>query len=211
MADDAILKSMRDCSDDELLDITSGAALNYTDHARRVAEAVLRERHVELPLNLDELRKLGAAVSAEVDRLRSESEQEQGRAVGRAWGVHLAIFGVSSFILAVVGPLLPIPIPFGEAIPIAAFIAVIGSHMLDVSTGHGERSDDEDVWRVPEELWLAHRRLREARSRARTAAESPLGESQEQTADDRPAIRKAQFEPTNHGTAHNSGRPPNDR
>jgi hypothetical protein len=169
MADDAILKSMRDCSDEELLAITFGAALGYTDRGRVIAEAVLRERCVELPPNLEELRRQGAAVSAEVDRLRTEAEQAGDRAITRDWGIRLAILGVGGFVLPFVGLQFRILIPFGAAIPIAAVVAAVGGYILVVGS------------------------TSEGRARARTAADSPSA-AQPQTPEARPGDTERSIE-----------------
>src|SRR5690349_25167219 len=103
MSDDDVIRSMRDTSDEELLAITSGVAMGYTDPARAIAEAVLRERRVSLPSDLKHLRKLGAAAEVEANRRHAELLATHDRLLGRRLGTKLLIVGVGGFILPFFG------------------------------------------------------------------------------------------------------------
>ena len=130
MNDDAIIRSMRSTSDEELLAITSGTAMGYTDQARAIAEAVLRERRVRLPPDLKELRKRGAIAEAEANRISSELDAAGDRALGRKFGIKLILLGFGSFVLPILDQLKPL----GWAIRFAALIIVIAGCILAVQT-----------------------------------------------------------------------------
>src|SRR5512139_1114840 len=120
MSDDAIMRTMRNTSDEELLAITSGAAMGYTDQARVLAEGVLRERRVQLPADLKELRKHAATAEAEADRSTAELDTARDRVVGRALGIRLIVLGVGAFVLPIFGLQFRVLRPLGLAIPVAA-------------------------------------------------------------------------------------------
>jgi hypothetical protein len=92
--------------------------------------AVLRERSVESPVDLEEFRKQGHAVAAEVDRQRSEAERAQRLAIERAWGIRLMIIGIGAFILPVAGVQFLVLAPFGAGIPVAAVIIAAAGFVL---------------------------------------------------------------------------------
>jgi hypothetical protein len=134
MSADDIIRSMRDSSDEELLAITSGAAMGYTEQARAIAEEVLRERHVQLPPNLEESRKRGADAEVEANRLNADQVAAQDRALGRAWGIRLIVIGIGGFVLPIAGLQFELLMPFGSALPIAAAIVAIVGYILLVRT-----------------------------------------------------------------------------
>lgn len=55
--------------------ITSHAEMGYTDRARAIAEAVLRERRVPLPADLKELRKRDAGAAHAPPKTNSRTSQ----------------------------------------------------------------------------------------------------------------------------------------
>ena len=145
MGDDDILRSMRNASDEELLAITSGAEMGYTDWARSVAEAVLRERRVALPADLRELRKRAAASEAEAARLNADRQAATDRALGRKLGAKLLIVGVGGFILPFFGVQFHVLKPLGLAMPIGAGILAIIGYILMESTGPRESQTNRDT------------------------------------------------------------------
>jgi hypothetical protein len=134
MTDDAIIRSMRNTSDEELLAIVAGAAMGYTHQARAIAEGVLRERRVQLPADLKELRRRAATAEAEADRRMAELDAARDRAVGRAWGIRLIVIGLGAFVLPVFGLQFRVLMPFGLVLPIAAAIIAISGYILVVRT-----------------------------------------------------------------------------
>jgi hypothetical protein len=140
MNDDAIVRSMRKTSDEELLAITSGAEMGYTDQARAIAEMVLRERRVQLPPDLRGSRKRGAIAEAEARRRVDELNAANDKALGRSWGFRLLIIGVGGFVLPFFGWQFVVLIPFGWAIPVAAAIIGIAGYILLVRT-EGDASE----------------------------------------------------------------------
>lgn len=108
--------------------------MGYTDQARAIAEGVLRERGVQLPSDLEELRKHTAAIEAEADRRIDDQVAAQDRAIGRAWGIRLIVIGVGGFVLPILGLQSRVLTPFGTSIPIAAAIIAIVGYILLVRT-----------------------------------------------------------------------------
>ena len=123
---------MLDSSNEELTAIASGTAPGYTELARDIAKAVLRERRVDLPRDLKELRKRAAAAEALADRLREEDDAAHDRSIGWAWGIRLMVIGIGAFVLPLFGYQFRILAPFGYAIPIAATVVAIAGYIIFV-------------------------------------------------------------------------------
>jgi hypothetical protein len=134
MSDDAIMQSMRESSDEELLAITSGAALGYTEHARAIAEAVLRERRVQLPADIRQMRKQAAVVEAEAYRRMDAMGEARDRAHGRSWGLRMIVLGVGAFVLPFFGRQFSLLTPLGWALPIVAAIVAIAGIIIVLRT-----------------------------------------------------------------------------
>jgi hypothetical protein len=140
MSDDPVTQSMRDKSDEELLAITSGMAIGYTEHARAIAEAVLRERRVELPADLKLMRKHAAVVEAEANRRLDALGEEQDRAHGRALGLKLIVLGVGAFVLPFFGRQFSLLTSLGWLLPIvAAILAITGIVLVLKTTDKGSQ------------------------------------------------------------------------
>ena len=144
MSYDDIIRSMRDTSDEELLAITSGVEMGYTDRARVIAEAVLRERRVPLPADLKELRRRGAAAEAEANRRNAELGTARDQVIGRSWGTRLPFIGVGGFVLPFFGLQFDVLRPLGRAIPIGAAIVAIVGYILVVRTNPSESQTPAD-------------------------------------------------------------------
>lgn len=144
MSDDDIIRSMRSASDEELLAITSGVEMGYTDWARAIAEAVLRERRVPLPADLKDLRKRGAAAEAEANRHNAELAAARDQAIGRRWGAHLLIIGVGGFVLPFFGFQFDVLMHLGRALPIGAAVVAIVGCILVVRTTPNESQTPPD-------------------------------------------------------------------
>ena len=134
MSDDDIIRSMRNTSDEELLAITSGAALGYTAQARAIAEGVLRERRVQLPADLKDLRKRAAAAEAEANRHMADLDAVGDRAVGRALGKKLLVIGVGTLLLPIFELHSLVVRPYGLVTLIAGAIIAIVGYILFVRT-----------------------------------------------------------------------------
>lgn len=134
MNDDDIIRSMRNTSDEELLAITSGAAPGYTVQARTIAEGVLRERRVQLPADLKELRKRAAAAEAEANRRIADLDAVGDRAVGKALGKKLLFVGVGTLLLPIFELHSFVVKPYGLAtLGAGAIIAIVGYILVRTS------------------------------------------------------------------------------
>ena len=127
---DAIIRSMRSTSDEELLAITSGAATGYTDQARAIAEAVLRERRVRLPADLKALRKRATIAEAEANRRVGVLNAARDRALGRTLGSRILVLGVGAFVFALVGLRVDMLERIGSAVRFAVAAIAIAEYIV---------------------------------------------------------------------------------
>ena len=131
MTEDLVRRSLSETSDEELLAITSGVAPGYTEHARKIAEDLLRERCVELPTNLRELRAQSAVAESIAEQHRQELGTERDRAVARRLGVRLMIIGFIGLVPRIFSFRFA-SAPLGYALPIGSIVIVIAGYILFV-------------------------------------------------------------------------------
>lgn len=144
MSDDALLRSMRDRSDEELLAITTGTASGYTEQARSMAATALRERRIELPADLEELREQAAVAESEATLRSYRLDEAQGRAEGRAWGIRLMIIGIGAFALPLIGLQFRVLNLLGAVLPVAAVVLGIVGFVLFARASQLDSNSESD-------------------------------------------------------------------
>ena len=132
---DAIGRSMRSTSDEELLAITSGAAMGYTAQARAIAEAVLRERRVQLPADLKELRKRAAIAETEANHRIGHLNAARDRVLGRTLSSRILVLAIGVFVLALVGLQVDLLKRIGSAMVFAVAVIAMAEYIAVRTSG----------------------------------------------------------------------------